>query len=61
MQIEQNFMFPAPTFADEVMTVQVEITAVDLETGQIRLKTTMTSPDGQLTCDGETILEWKDR
>lgn len=61
VQLEQSFTFPAPTFADEMMTVWVEITAVDSETGQIRLKTTMINPDGQLTCDGETILEWKER
>lgn len=59
VQLEQNFMFPAPTYADEAMTVRVEVTAVDSETGQIRLKTTITNPDGQLTCDGATILEWE--
>ncbi|MCB9420296.1 MAG: MaoC family dehydratase [Ardenticatenaceae bacterium] len=60
VQLEQNFIFPAPTYTDETMTVQAEITAVNLETGQIRLKTTMANPDGQLTCDGETVLEWKE-
>jgi acyl dehydratase len=59
VQVEQSLMFPAPTFTGDVMTVLAEITAVDSETGQIRLKTTMTNPDGQLTCDGETLLEWK--
>ena len=60
VQLEQSFMFPAPTYAGETMTVQAEVTAVDSETGQIRLKTTMTNPDGRLTCDGETVLEWKE-
>lgn len=59
VQLEQNLMFPAPTYAGETVTIQAEITAVDPETGQIRLKTTMTNPGGHLTCDGETILEWK--
>jgi acyl dehydratase len=59
VQVEQSLMFPAPTFTGDVMTVLAEITAVDSETGQIRLKTTLTNPDGQLTCDGETLLEWK--
>jgi 3-hydroxybutyryl-CoA dehydratase len=60
VQLEQSFMFPAPTYAGEAMTVQVEITAVDSETGQIRLKTTLINPDGRLTCEGETVLKWKE-
>ena len=60
IQLEQNLMFPAPTFANEPMEVRAEIAAVDAAAGQIRLKTTLTNPDGQLTCDGETVLEWKE-
>ena len=60
VQVEQNLMFPAPTFTGETMTVQAKIMAVDAEAGQIRLKTTLTNPDGQLTCDGETVLAWKE-
>jgi acyl dehydratase len=61
VQIEQHFTFPAPTYVGEAMTVQAEVMAVDAAAGQIRLKTTLTDPDGQLTCDGETVLEWKER
>lgn len=56
VQLEQSFMFPAPTFADETMMVQAEVTAVDLKMEKIRLKTTVINPNGQLTCDGETLL-----
>ena len=60
VQLEQSLMFPAPTYAGEAMTVQAEIMAIDAETGQIRLKTTLINPKDQLTCDGETVLEWKE-
>jgi acyl dehydratase len=58
VQVEQNLMFPAPTFTGEVMTIVVEVTAVNAEDGLIRCKTTITNPNGQLTCDGETVLFW---
>jgi acyl dehydratase len=58
VQVEQHLMFPAPTFTGEVMTIVVEVTAVNAEDGQIRCKTTITNPNGQLTCDGETVLAW---
>jgi len=57
VQIEQNLMFPAPTFTEEEMTIKAEVTAVDSDERQIRLKTTITNPNGQLTCDGETVLK----
>lgn len=59
VQIEQNLMFPAPTFTGEEMKIAAEITAVNDNKGQIHLKTTVTNPSGQLTCDGETVLKWK--
>lgn len=59
VQVEQNLMFPAPTFTGEEMAIKAEVTAVNENEGQIHLKTTITNPDGQLTCDGETVLVWK--
>lgn len=59
VQLEQNLMFPAPTYAGETVTIQAEVMAVDAAAGQIQLKTTLTNPNGQLTCDGETLLEWR--
>lgn len=66
MQVEQNLMFPAPTFTGEVMTIVAEVTAtsaslsagVNAENSLFHLKTTITNPGGQLTCDGETVLKW---
>ena len=60
MQVAQNLMFPAPTFTGEKMTVKAVVTAVNPQTSHIHLKTTITNPDGQLTCDGETVLTWKE-
>jgi 3-hydroxybutyryl-CoA dehydratase len=68
VQVEQNLMFPAPTFTGAVLTITAEVTAtsaslsagVPPQTNRIHLKTTITNPDGQLTCDGETVLEWKE-
>jgi len=66
VQVSQDLMFPAPTFTGEVMTIVAEVTAssaslsagVNAQTNHIHLKTTITNPDGQLTCNGETILKW---
>ncbi len=60
VQVEQNLMFPAPTFTGDEMSIVAEITAVHPQTNRIHLKTTITNPDGQLTCDGETILDWEE-
>lgn len=55
VQLEQRFTFPAPTYADEEMTIRLIITDL-LPDGQLRLTTTISNPQGQLTCDGETII-----
>jgi len=54
-QLEQRFTFPAPTYADEEMTIQLTITEL-LPDNQLRLSTTIANPQGQLTCDGETVI-----
>jgi 3-hydroxybutyryl-CoA dehydratase len=55
VQLEQRFTFPAPTYADEAMTINLTITEL-LPDEQLRLTTTITNPQGQLTCDGETVI-----
>ena len=54
-QLEQRLIFPAPTFADEEMTISLTITDL-LPNQQIRLATTIHNPSGELTCDGETLI-----
>lgn len=58
-QISQEFMFTAPTFCNEEMTFRAEVVEVMAASGQIRIKTTITDPTGELTADGETILAWR--
>ena len=55
VQLEQRFTFPAPTYANEEMTIQLTITKL-LPGNQLRLSTTIADPQGQLTCDGETVI-----
>ncbi len=54
-QLEQRFTFPAPTFTGEEMTIQLTITEL-LPDNQLRLNTAITNPQGQLTCEGETVI-----
>ncbi len=57
VQVEQNLMFPAPTFTGELMTFTAEIVELMPEY-KARLKTTITNSQGELTCDGDTVLTW---
>jgi acyl dehydratase len=57
VQIEQWLMFPAPTFAGELITVAAEIMSIDKK--QMTLATTISNPSGQLTCDGQSLLYWE--
>jgi 3-hydroxybutyryl-CoA dehydratase len=54
-QIEQRLVFPAPTFADEEMTISLTVTEL-LPNQQIRLATVIYNPSGELTGDGETLI-----
>lgn len=57
VQIEQQLMFPAPTFAGEAITVSAKILSIVEK--QMTLATTISNPSGQLTCDGQTLLYWE--
>lgn len=54
-QLSQSLMFPAPTFADEAMTITITLLA-QVDARRVRLATTITNPDGQETAVGETDL-----
>lgn len=58
-QVEQTFMFPAPTFTDEEVTVRAEVVAITAARQQARLTTTITNATGELTCEGESVLQWQ--
>lgn len=57
-QVEQDFIFPAPTFAQESITITAEVMEVMTDSQAVRLRTTISNAADELTCDGETILGW---
>jgi len=54
VQLSQELMFPAPTYADEPMTIQLELLAQDGP--QLRLRTELRNPAGEATLTGETVI-----
>lgn len=54
VQLSQELMFPAPTYADEPMSIQLEVLAQD--GSQLRLRTEMRNPVGDVTLTGETVI-----
>lgn len=59
IQLNQRFIFPAPTYAGDPLTITLTVLEAGPEPGQIRLSTTIAGPDGTITCDGETLLQWQ--
>lgn len=57
-QLEQNFIFPTPTFAEEPISINAEVLEVMTDRQAVRLRTCIKDEAGALTCDGETILGW---
>lgn len=58
VQLSQQLMFPAPTFAGENMTITISVMEIRPEENHLRLSTIITDPVGTITCDGETVLQW---
>ncbi len=59
IQVEQSMMFSNPTFAGEAITIQAKVTELMPQEQQARLATVITGEDGRITCDGETMLQWR--
>lgn len=55
LQLEQELMFPAPTFTDEPVEIQLTLTSPTAE-GVARLETNLVRADGQFGCQGQTAL-----
>lgn len=55
VQLEQELMFPAPTFTDEPVEIHLTPTGYDSD-GQVRLDTKLIKGDGQLGLQGNTLL-----
>jgi 3-hydroxybutyryl-CoA dehydratase len=58
-QLEQELVFPKPTFAGDEMTIRLEVTEVLAASKQARLTTTITRPDGENSCEGHMVIQWK--
>jgi acyl dehydratase len=56
LQIEQSLMFTTPTFAEEEMTVQVEVVQAWSDEGIAVLDTNIVHRDGRFACRGQTIV-----
>lgn len=54
VQVQQQLMFPNPTFADEEVTIGLTLTAVRPD-GLAQIEATLTRPDGQAGLVGATL------
>lgn len=56
-QLEQDLIFPKPTYANMEVTLRLEVTEV--QDKRAHLSTTITRPDGENSCEGSMLIEWK--
>jgi acyl dehydratase len=56
VQIEQEMIFPAPTYAEEEITLRIEVADYRAEERTAELITQIVRPDGSLGLDGTTIV-----
>jgi acyl dehydratase len=56
VQLSQELKFPAPTYANEPMTIDIQVLGQDAATAQIRLLTEMKNPEGAVTLTGEAVI-----
>ncbi len=58
VQLEQEFIFPVPTYCGQVISIRAEVIELLESQSKARLATVMVNPDGDTVCDGQTILWW---
>jgi len=58
-QLEQDLVFPKPTYANLEMTIRLEVTELQADSKQARIATTITRPDGENSCEGQMLIQWK--
>lgn len=58
IQLEQEFMFPAPTYSGQEISIRAEVIELLESQSKARLAMVMVNPDGVTVCDGKTILWW---
>ena len=57
-QIDQDLMFPTPTFVGERVTVRLQVVDVHPTQHTARLETLITRPNGEIACHGHTTVRW---
>lgn len=58
-QLEQDLVFPKPTYTNMEVTIRLEVTEVRADAKQARLSTTITRPDSENSCEGSMLIQWK--
>jgi acyl dehydratase len=56
--LEQELMFPTPTYADEEVSVQVEVVAVRADENIAELTTAVVRPNDEVGCQGRAIIRF---
>ena len=56
VQLEQELMFPSATYADEEITIQLEVTELRQSERLAELSTVVTRPDGSVGLQGKTLV-----
>jgi acyl dehydratase len=59
-QLEQELIFPKPTYADEEVAFNLEVTEIWPASQLARIKTTVIRADGETTCEGLMLIRWRE-
>ena len=57
VQLEQDLIFPTPTYVGEEITIRIEVHDYRQEEGKAELVTQVQRPDGSLGLDGRTVVQ----
>lgn len=57
LQLEQELMFPAPTYVGEEITIHIEVVGLQPRAGRAELITQVQRQDGSLGLDGRTVVQ----
>ncbi len=56
VQIEQELMFPSPTYTGEVLSIHLQVTSLDAEEYTANISTAILRPSGEVSCQGQTLV-----
>lgn len=56
LQLQQELMFPNPTFTDTEISVQLQVTSVQPDEHTYDIRTVIQLPDGNYACEGKTCV-----